>query len=475
MSGIARELIIILLLLALNGVFAMSELAIVTARKVRLEQRADEGDMGAKAALRLAKNPTQFLSTVQVYITLIGVVVGAFGGATVAKQLAIAFNSVPALVPYGDALGLGTVVTLITYLSLVVGELVPKGVALSNPERIASLVARPMHVLARLSAPLVKPLTAPTNVVLRLFGIRVNTDPLITVGEIRSLVEQGAESGVVEGIEHQMVEGVFRLGDRVVSDLMTPRIKLEWLDISASPEAVRAAIVAQAKPHVLVCNGAVDSVLGIVFFEALLVQCLAGRAMDLRAALREPLYVPATMPAVTLLERLRTSRQRVAVALDEYGGLQGVVTLDDVVEAIVGELPLPGETTQPPILRQREATWSIHGSVPIEDVEAALDLPEMSQDKRAGVRTFGGLVTTLLGRVAGVGDAVRWDCVRVEVTAMEGRRIERVTVTKRLETAGTGSWRPPRQRRIHDSEELVGARASGEGAQPVRADDGRAA
>ena len=318
------ELIVILLLLALNGVFAMSELAIVTARKVRLEQRAEEGDAGARAALKLAHEPTQFLSTVQVGITLIGVLAGAFGGATMAEKVAAGFTRVPALAPYANALGLGLVVTLITYLSLVIGELIPKRVALSNPERVASLVARPMQVLARVASPLVKLLTGPTNLVLRLFGLHVSSAPSITVAEIRALVEQGAESGVVEGAEHQMVEGVFRLGDRRVSDVMTPRTQLEWIDIAEPPDVVREELIAKARSRVLVCDGTVDSVLGVVFAEDLLAQSLAGQPVDLRAKLRQPLYVPATMQALALLEQFRVSRQQVAVALDEYGGLPDV-------------------------------------------------------------------------------------------------------------------------------------------------------
>ncbi len=430
MSEILTELVVILLLLALNGVFAMSELAIVTARKVRLEQRAEDGDRGARAALSLAQDPTQFLSTVQVGITLIGVLAGAFGGATIAENLATAFAGIPAVASYAEALALGVVVTGITYLSLLIGELVPKRVALSHPERVASLVARPMRLLSRVAAPVVKLLTGPTNLVLRIFGLRVSSEPSITVEEIRSLVEQGAESGVVEDTEHQMVEGVFRLGDRLVSDLMTPRTRLEWIDIADPPERVREELARQAKSRFLVCEGNPDNVLGAVFAEDLLAQCLSGRRLELPVVLRQPLYVPVTMPALTLLERLRTSRQQIAVALDEYGGLQGVVFLDDLVETVVGDLPLPGESTTPTIAHQGEGKWLMHGSVALEDVETTLDLDEIPEETRAGVRTLGGFVMTLLGRVAAVGDVAQWDGLRAEVVAMDGRRVERVLVTK---------------------------------------------
>jgi putative hemolysin len=223
---------------------------------------------------------------------------------------------------------------------------------------------------------------------------------------------------------------VFRLGDRLVSDLMTPRTQLEWIDITDPPERVREEIARQAKSRFLVCKGNPDNVLGIVFAEDLLAQCLSGAGLALPPVLRQPLYVPSSMPALTLLELLRTSRHQVAVALDEYGGLQGVVFLDDLVETVVGDLPLPGESVTPPIVPQGEGVWLMHGSVSLEDVESTLDLDEIPDDIRAGVRTLGGLVMALLGRVASVGDVAQWDGLRAEVVSMDGRRVERVLLAK---------------------------------------------
>ena len=430
MSDIATELLIVLVLLAFNGVFAMSELAIVTARKVRLEQRAEAGNKGARAALALAHDPTQFLSTVQVGITLIGVFAGAFGGATIAEKLADGFEQIPPIAPYANALALGIVVTIITYLSLVIGELVPKRVALANPERVACFVARPMRVLSRVAAPLVALLTGPTNLLLRAFGIRVSSEPSITAEEIRALIEQGAESGVVEDREHELVEGVFRLGDRLVADVMTPRTRLEWIDISESVDGVRRQIVAQGGARFLICDGVVDNVVGIVHAEDLLVRCLAGEAFDVRAVLWQPLYVPSSMSALELLERFRKSRQHLAIALDEFGGLQGVVVLDDLVEAVVGELPARDEALAAPIERRDDQTWVVEGSVLLEDLEAALDLTPIPVDERGGVRTLGGFVMATLGRVPSVGDVADWNGLRMQVETMDGRRIDRVVVTK---------------------------------------------
>jgi putative hemolysin len=430
MGGIATEILIVLLLLVLNGVFAMSELAIVTARKLRLEQRAEDGDSGARAALALAQDPTQFLSTVQVGITLIGVLAGAFGGATIADKLALGLARIPAITPYADAVALAIVVTALTYLSLLIGELVPKRVALSQPERVASLVARPMRVLSRVAAPLVALLTGPTNLLLRVFGIRVSTEPSITVQEIRALIEQGAEIGAVEGSEHEMVEGVFRLGDRHVADVMTPRTRIEWIDVSEPADVIRAQMIKQGAHRYLVCEGEIDNVVGVAHAEDLLVRCLEGAPFDVRAVLSQPLYVPAAMTALDLLDQFRKSRQYAAIALDEFGGLQGVVMLDDLVEAVLGELPERDESTVPAIERRDDHMWVMQGSVPIEDVEAILDLAEIPADTRRGVRTLGGFVMTMLGRVPAVGDVVEWDGIRMTVDAMDGRRIEQLVVTK---------------------------------------------
>ncbi|MGQ0764410.1 MAG: hemolysin family protein [Gemmatimonadota bacterium] len=429
MSGIGTEIGIIILLLILNGIFAMSELAVVTARRVRLEARADEGDAGARAALSLAHEPSQFLSTVQVGITLIGVMAGAFGGATIAEQLAAGFGQVPAIAQYADALALGTVVAAITFMSLILGELVPKRIALGNPEKVASLVARPMRMLSKAVAPLVMLLTGTTNFILRLFGMSMTRDVGVTEEEIRAMVEQGAETGAVQGAEHEMVEGVFRLGDRLVSDVMTPRTQLEWVDIGSPVEEAKARIADAARLVFLVCDGTVDQVVGIVHAEDIVSRCLRGEVFELRPLINEPLYVPASMPALGLLEQFRQTRRHAAVALDEYGGLSGLVLLEDLVEFVVGAIPRPDEPVERDITRRDERTWTIVGATPLEDVEVALDLDGIPEASR-GVRTIGGLVMAKLGRVPKVGDAVEIGGARFEVSEMEDRRIASVQVTK---------------------------------------------
>jgi putative hemolysin len=440
MSNIGTEILIIIVLLLLNGLFAMSELAVVTARKVRLEQRAEDGDAGARAALALAHDPTQFLSTVQVGITLIGVLTGAFGGATISDELAAGFRLIPSVAPYADGLALGLVVASITYLSLLLGELIPKRVALSNPERVASLVARPMRLLARVASPLVKLLTGPTNLVLRLFGIHVSSEPSITVEEIRALVEQGAEIGVVEDTEHHMVDGVFRLGDRAASDVMTPRTRLDWIDVSEPEDVARQDLAATARARYLVCDGGIENVLGIVHAEDLLVQCLSGHPLELRSHIRPPLYVPGTLAALEALAKFRETDQECAVVLDEFGGLQGILQLDDIVRAVVGGVDATGENSLPTIARGNDGTWVTDGAVAIEDFETTLDLHEIPPDERRGARTVGGLIMTLAGHVPQQGETIEWSGFRLQVSAMDGRRIVRVVATRNSPGRNSGRF-----------------------------------
>jgi putative hemolysin len=432
MSVILTEIVVILALLIVNGLFAMSELAVVSARRIRLEQRADEGDKGARAALRLADKPTEFLSAVQVGITLIGVLSGAFGAATIAEELARQFERVPALANYSDALALGAVVAVITYLSLVIGELVPKRIALTSPERIAALVARPVGVVARVFRPLVALLTASTNLVLRAARVRAADEPTVTEEEIRALVEQGAESGVVQPAEQEIVESAFRLGDRTVAGIMTPRPDMEWIDITDPSEEIRARLAAGREPGYVLCEGSVDTVLGVIHTEDLVAKALSGKPIDiprdLRAALWQPLYVPESMPVYRLLDEFRKSRQHVAIVLDEYGGVQGVVTLDHILEALVGEYAPPAAGEEPLVVRRDDGSWLVDGALPVDELAARLDVDALPMEERRGFRTVAGFIFTRLGRVPKPGEAIEWNGLRFEVVDMDGRRIDKVLV-----------------------------------------------
>jgi putative hemolysin len=375
---------------------------------------------------------------VQVGITLVGVIASVFGGATIAEILAGRFEQVPWLAEHAEAAALAVVVAAITFLSLIVGELVPKRIALSNPERIAALVARPMRVVAMFAHPLVAVLTGASNLVLRLFGLHGRNEPGFTEEEIHALVEQGMETGVVPEAEHEMVEGVFRVGDRQVASIMTPRLDVDWIDASADAGAVRDAASSASRDYLLVCDGTIEHVIGVVYSQALLRQCLRGETLALRDALEAPIFVPAGMPILRLLDTLRSAGQRAAVALDEYGGVQGVVTFDDIVEEIFGQLPAASEE-EPSIAKEAEGAWIVDGGAPIEDLEQELDLGPVGAEGRRGFRTLGGFLMTRLGRLPVLGDAIVESGFRFEVLHMDGRRVARVRITRIPERSGGGS------------------------------------
>ncbi|HKG92496.1 MAG TPA: hemolysin family protein, partial [Gemmatimonadaceae bacterium] len=358
MSAILTEVVVILVLLLINGVFAMSEMAVVAAKKVRLEQRADEGDRGAAAALALASSPTQFLSTVQVGITLVGVLAGAFGGATISEKLAERFARVSWLAAYSEGAALAVVVAGITYLSLILGELVPKRVALGAPERIASAMARPMRLIARVASPLVRFLTASTELMLKLVPIKASGEPAVTEEDIRALVLQGKESGEVQEAEHRIVESAFRLGDRQAAAIMTPRHATDWVDVGEPPDALRRRIEGlSGREWFLACDGDLEHVLGVAYAADIFAPALAGRPLELKAMVQPPLFVPGTKPVYGVLETLQKARQHVAVVLDEFGGVQGTISIDQIVEELVGKLPAGAGYDEGTVVRRDDGSW----------------------------------------------------------------------------------------------------------------------
>ncbi|MGH9936059.1 MAG: hemolysin family protein, partial [Blastocatellia bacterium] len=427
MGDVSIEILFILLLLIANGVFAMSEMAVVSSRRARLQQRAEK-DPGARAALDLAEAPDRFLSTVQIGITLIGILAGAFGGATISKQMAESLSRIPAIAPYSDALGLGVVVLAITYLSLVVGELVPKRLALNKPEQIAARIARPMQFLSRLASPAVRVLSASSAFLLRLLRAKPPDEPPVTEEEIKLLIDQGTRAGVFEEAEHDLVDNIFRLADQKIPQLMTPRLEIIWLDVEAPLEETRKLIINSPYSRMPVCQGALDNILGVVKARDLLARVLAGEPLDLRATLRQPLYVPETRTALQLLELFKRSSTHIAMVVDEHGALEGLVTMNDVLEAIVGDLPAQAGQVESFAVQREDGSWLLDGRMPISDFKELFSLDRLPREEGGGYHTLAGFVMTRLGRLPAPSDHFVWKGLRVEVVDMDRRRIDKVLV-----------------------------------------------
>jgi putative hemolysin len=428
----ALEIPIIILLIICNGVLAMSELAIVSARKTRLQQRADRGDIGARVALELANDPNQFLSTAQIGITLVGILAGVFGGATIAEKLAVSLGRLPLPAAYNKPVSIVIVVLSITYLSLVFGELVPKRVALNNAEEIASWLARPMRWLSVITNPVVRLLSASTEAVLRVLHVRPPAGPPVTEEEIRSVIKQGTEAGVLEETEHDMVENVFRLGDRPVSALMTPRPEVVWLDLNDSPEEIRRTLIESRHSHFPVCQSGLENVLGIARDKDLLARSLTGQPFDWQTLLRRPLFVPESTRALRALELLKQSATHIALVIDEYGGTHGLITYHDILEAIVGEVPALGHPEEPQAVQREDGSWLLDGMLSIDEFKQIVGIDKLPGEERGDYHTLGGLVMMHMERIPMAGDYFDFGGLRFEVVDMDGRRVDKMLIRPSL-------------------------------------------
>jgi putative hemolysin len=429
-EGMIIDLALLAALIVCNGALAMSEIAVVSSRRARLLQLAEAGRPGARRALQLGAEPTRFLSTVQVGITGIGILTGALGEAVVASRFRDGLQTVPALAPYAEPLSLALMVGVVTYVSLIVGELVPKRLALTRPEAIASAVAAPMLALAAVARPAVLVLTASTDAVLRLLGARKVKEPVVTLEEIKVLIEQGTEEGVFERSEQEMVTNVLRLDDRCVGAILTPRSEIVFLDAQKPLEWNRDRLRASSHAVLPLCDGNPDTVVGCVRAADVLNRLLDEARVDLRGLARAPLFVPRTMTLMTLLEQFRMSHLPMAIVVDEFGDVDGLVTLTDVMTAIVGELPPePGE--EPRMVRRADGSWLVDGTVNVEEAARALGVALLADgEEREHYHTLGGMVMFVLGRVPHTGDVFERQGLRFEVVDMDGNRVDRVLVTK---------------------------------------------
>ncbi len=427
------EIAILLALIVLNGVFAMSEIALVTARKARLQKLIDEGDRSAAAAVKLGEDPTRFLSTIQIGITSIGVLNGIVGEAALAQPLSVWLLTLGLPESAAQLTATGLVVVLITYFSIVVGELVPKRIGQSNPETLARLVARPIDLLAIATKPFVLLLSASTKGLLRLLGVQQNSGSSVTEEEIHAMLEEGTSAGVIESHEHTMVRNVFRLDDRQIGSLMVPRSDVVTLDLELSFEENMARVEASDHPRYPVVLGDLNNVVGIVNARRWLSQALRGELRELaQQPLQEPLYVPETITGMELLDNFRSSDEHMAFVIDEYGEIQGIVTLHDLIEAITGEFR-PRDPHTSWAVQREDGSWLLDGLIPVPELKDRLGLDSVPDEERGRYHTLSGMMMLLTGRLPRVADSVSWEGWQLEIVDMDGRIIDKVLATRLCE------------------------------------------
>jgi putative hemolysin len=423
------QLAIVFLLILLNGFFAIAEMAVVSARKARLQHAADLGRTGARLALELKRDPGRFLSTVQIGITLIGVLASALGGATLADTLAQRLKDVPGTIgTYANSLAFFIVVIGIAYLTLVVGELVPKRLALSRPEFFAARLSRLLRALSTLTRPVERLLSVSSSLVLHLVPMRAGEPPPVTEEEITLMLREATAAGHFQAAETEMVQMVFRLGDRRVSAVMTPRTQVEWLDLTDSEEENRRKIRDSDYSRFPVMQGGPQQVLGIVQVKDLLTMQLAGRPFDIRSAVKPPIYLPAAVTALRALELFKKSGAPLALVVDEYGDFEGIVTLHDILQSLVGDIADPASGESPAVVRRDDGSWLVDGMVTVDEIKDLTGLAQLPGDDGGDFQTLGGFMMARINRVPQVGDRVMVSGFRFEVVDMDGRRVDRVLV-----------------------------------------------
>ncbi|WP_338429925.1 hemolysin family protein [Synechococcus elongatus] len=426
MSAIIAEIFFILVLVVANGVFSGSEISVVSSRRVRLEQIAKQGNRSANAAISLINSPNDFLSAVQIGITLIGILSGAVGGATIAQRIKPIFESIPSLKSYSEGLSVVVVVTVITYLSLVVGELAPKRIALGNPEKFACAIARPMKLLARITAPIVHILGTSTDALLKVMGVQASDEPEMTEEEIKVLIRQGAQSGLFEETEHKMLERVFQLGDRPIRAMMTPRTEIDWLDMESSLEENIELIMSSSHSRFPVGHGSLDDCVGIIRGKNLLAAKLADQSVNIETIVQPPLYVAENTRVLNVISQFKNTGVHIALVTDEYGGVEGLVTLSDLMEAIVGSLPSAEHHEEPLVVQREDGSWLLDGFLDIHDFKNLVNREQLPEEETSKFHTLGGFVLNYLGRVPDTGETFNWENLRFEVVDMDGVRIDKI-------------------------------------------------
>lgn len=422
------DILILLFLIALNGLFALGELAMVSANRARLSVLEHQGQRGAALARELSEDPEIFLPTVQIGITVVGVLEGVFGGAQIAAYVTPLVARIPGLAPVAHSVALAVVVVGITYFTLVLGELVPKQLALRAPEQLAMVLARPLTLLAHATRPVVWVLGASTSLVLRLLGVHRDLPPAVTEEELKAMLVEGEETGVLESEERDMIERVLRLADKPVRAIMTPRTEIVWIDRTDPPAEIAATLKSAPHSRFVVCDGSVDNVVGVVQAKDILDAILDGKELAIAPALRQPVYLPDTVTALDALERLKLDALGLALVLDEYGSFEGVVSAADVLSAIIGEAADAAPVQDVAAKTPTPGVWMLDGMLPIDEAKSRLDLPDLPAE--GTYHTIAGLLLALLRRVPHVGDRIVFGGWLFEVVEMDGRRVAHVRASR---------------------------------------------
>jgi len=426
------EILFLIALVLLNGAFAMSEIALVTARRGRLARLAEDGDDAAAVAMQLHDDPTRFLSTIQIGITSIGILNGIVGEAVLAAPFAIWMHGLGLEEELSGIAATGLVVVVITYVSIVIGELVPKRIGQFNPEGIARLVARPMRFLALFTRPFVRLLSFSTDTILHLMGQQALPGQGVTEEEIHAMIDEGSESGVIEQQEREMVRNVFRLDDRQIGSLMIPRADIVYLDVDRPLEENMLRIASSDHSRFPVCRGGLHDVLGIVNAKQLLNQKIKGADTDLAAHLQPAVFVPETLNGMDLLGHFRASGMQMVLVVDEYGEVQGLVTLQDVLEAVTGEFK-PRNQEDAWAVQREDGSWLLDGLIPIPELKDRLELKSVPEEDKNRYHTLSGLMMWLLGRLPQTGDIATWESWQLEVVDLDGKRVDKVLASPRQE------------------------------------------
>lgn len=430
--GYIEELFIVLLLIGANGILAMLEMALVSSRKTRLEPLMENGNRNAAYILQLADEPTEFLSTVQIGITLVGIGTGVYSGAALAAPLAAVIAHIPVIDKYAGALAYTFVVASVTYLSIILGELIPKRIAIGEPEKLAMRFVPLIKILIRVFKPMTLLLSWSTKVLLKFIGISKNEqEPPVTEDEVKLLIKQGAASGVFNADEQKIIENTFELDELKVSEIMTPRTKISWLDIKDEKNVHLAQIAEKRYSCFVVADEDLDHVLGVIYTKRFLLHGLQHKEYSLKDSIKQPLYVPESMKTQTLLNLFKKERIKVALVVDEFGSLAGMVTMRDVVEHLVGDIPSFDEEYTPEIIQRDEKSWFVDGLLSISEFVDYFDLNENLVDNAKGTyNTVGGLVVALTGYIPKTGNKVSCSGLVIEIIDMDGNRVDKVLVTK---------------------------------------------